>query len=252
MEYIDILQDFGEQFSIIAESISTRNILSDIIPWGLGLISTSIGVIIMYMITTKQEKKKFIRDAHIEYLKLTNNFLSEINKIITSMLNIRRMGFLLIGDPNNPNLFQPYFYGNLSDFLDIANKIRDLRKTIEELQFTIPGIYSSKEHYKEQIIILSDDILNFNKIVNICSEYEKGANNYYFFIDKDLRKEHANIITMISEATKISMKGFNIEDLSKKIVEHIQKINENILGYKIKEPNYFNKIQENKNIEKMD
>jgi hypothetical protein len=233
MHFIDILQQINKQLSIIAENVSTKDYLSDIIPWGLGLISSSVGAIIMYVITSKQEKNKFIRDSHIEYMKLTNTFLSEINKIITSIVNIQKMGFLLIGDINNPDLYQPYFYGNLGDYLLIANKIRTLRKTVDGLPDGAAGVYTSKEHYKEQIIILSDDILNFNKIINVCSEYEKEVMNYYYFIDKNLRKEHADIINMISKATKENMKGFNIENLKKILVEHIQKTNELILGHKV-------------------
>jgi len=252
MRFINILEDINKQLSIIAENISTKDYLRDLIPWGLGLISSSIGVFIMYIITSKQEKKKFIRDSHIEYMKLTNKFTSEINKIITSMVNIQKMGFLLIGDPNNPNLYQPYFYDKLNDFLLVVNKIRALRKIVEGLPTGTPGLYTSKEHYREQIIILSDDILNFNKIVNICSEYEKEVMNYYYFIDKKLRQEHADIINMISNATKQNMNKFDIENLKRLLVEHIQKTNELILGNKINEPNYFNKIQENQNIQKLD
>jgi hypothetical protein len=251
MHFIGVLREITKQLSIIAESISTKDYLSDIIPWGLGLISSSIGAIIMYIITSKQEKKKFIRDSHIEYMKLTNNFTSEINKIITSIVNIQKMGFLLIGDLQNPNLYEPYFYGDLNNYLLIANKIRLLRKNIEKLSIETSEVYTSKKHYKEQIIILSDDILNFNKIVNICSEYEKEVMNYYYFIDKKIRREHADIINMISKATKENMNEFDIENLKKILVNHIQKTNELILGYKIKEPNYFNKIQENQNIGKL-
>ena len=252
MHFIYILKDISKQLSIIAESISTKDYLRDIIPWGLGLISSSVGAIIMYIITSKQEKKKFIRDSHIEYMKLTNKFTSEINKIITSIVNIQKMGFLLIGDPNNPNLYQPYFYDNFNDYLLILNKIRALRKVVDGLSTGTAGVYKSKEHYIEQIITLSDDILNFNKIVNICSEYEKEVMNYYYFIDKKLRQEHADIINMISNATKENMNKFNIENLKKLLVEHIQKTNELILGEKTNEPNYFNKIQENQSIQKLD
>jgi hypothetical protein len=252
MNFIDILQEINKQLSNIAENISAKDYLSDIIPWGLGLISSSVGATIMYIITSKQEKKKFIRDSHIEYMKLTNNFVSEINGIITSIVNIQKMGFILIGDSNNPDLYEPYFYSNLNDYLLIVNKVRALRKTVDSLPIGTSGVYTSKEHYKEQIIILSDDILNFNKIVNICSEYEKEVMNYYYFIDKELRKEHADIINVISKATKENMNGFDIENLKKILVNHIQKTNELILGYKIKEPNYFNKIQENQNIERLD
>jgi hypothetical protein len=252
MYFIHILENISKQLSIIAESVSTRDYLRDIIPWGLGLVSTSVGAIIMYVITSKQEKKKFIRDSHIEYMKLTNKFTSEINKIIMSMVNIQKMGILLFGDPNNPNFYQSYFYENLNDYLLIVNKIRDLRKAVEKSPTGVSGTYTSKEHYREQIIILSDDILNFNKIVNICSEYEREVMNYYYFIDKKLRKEHADIINTISKSTRENMNKFDIENLKKLLVEHIQKTNELIMGCKIKEPNYFNKIQENQDIEKLD
>ena len=252
MENINILQEINENLSVIAKSVSIKDYFSDIIPWLLSLISASVGAIIMYKITSKIERKKFIRDSHIEYMKLTNKFASEIHKIINSIVNIQKMGFLLIGDPNKPELYQPFFIENSKDYLIIMNKIRELRKTIEGLPISSSEIYTSREHYKDQIIILSDDILNFSKIVNICSEYEKEVMNYYYFIDKELRKRHASIINMISKSTKENMKGFDIENLKEILIDHIQKTNEYIIGSKIIEPNYFNQIHENNDIGKLD
>jgi len=238
------MHEIADQLTIIANSLSQNNIFSDIIPWMLGLVSSSVGAIIGYIISSRQEKKRFIRDCHIEYMKLTNDFLSEINRIITSMVNIQKMGVLLIGDQNSPEKYDQYFYSNLKDYYAVVNKIRSLRKNIESLVFDSEA-YTSKKHYQEQIIKLSDEILNFNIFVNICSKYEKDAVNYFYFINKELRIEHAAIITDISKATERNMTDFDIEAIKKHIVSHIQKINEKIIGHKLKEKNLFNQIDEN-------
>ena len=124
------------------------------------------------------------------------------------------------------------------------NKIRELRKYLESIDINAEK-YSSKKHYKDQIIFLSDDIMNFNKFVSICSKYEKQAVNYFYFIDKELRIEHANIINEISTATKQNMNEFDIEKTKKQIVLHINNINAKILRKKITEENLFNQIDEN-------
>ena len=173
-------------------------------------------------------------------MKLTNNFITEIGKIIMSMVNIQKMGIIIIEDPK---LYEPFFYEKLNDYLSISYKIRELRKIIESLDIENNESYSSKKHYKEQIILLSNDILEFNKIVNICTEYQKEALNYYYFINRSLREEHATIINMISNATKQNMNGFDIEELRNMLVKHITKTNEFIIGHKINEPNLFNQIK---------
>ncbi len=238
------MRELVAQLTIIANALSQKDYLSVIIPWALGLISSIGGALIGYFISSRQEKQRFIRESHIEYMKLTNDFLSEINSIITSMVNIQKMGFLLIGDQNDPDKYSPYFYGDLSNYYLVLNKIRELRKYVETIDINTEK-YSSKKHYKDQIINLSDDIMNFNKFVLICSKYEKQAVNYFYFIDKKLRIEHANIINEISNATKQNMNEFDIEELKKQIVLHIQNINGKILRKKITEKNLFNQIEEN-------
>ena len=240
---MDALQGIYEQLEVVASFITQQNYFANLIPWGLGIISSSIGAIIGYIILSKQDKKKFIRESHIEYMKLTNKFLWEINKIITSMVNIQKMGFILVGDSNNPNLYEPYFYGNLNDYLFVVNKIRNLRKFVENISPS--SGYTSVEHYKEQIILLSDDILNFNKLVSIGSDYEREAANYYYFINENLLKEHALIINELSNATKKNMNGFDIEVFKKRVLLQIKKTNELILGNKLEEQNLFNQIEEN-------
>lgn len=246
-----MMYELVKQITIIANSLSQKYYLSDILPWFLGLCSSIIGAIIGYIISSRQEKKRFIRESHIEYMKITNYFLNEINKIITSMVNIQKMGFMLIGDQNDPDKYSPYFYGSLNNYYLVLNKIRALRKHVESLDVNTAK-YSSKRHYKEQIIKQSDDIIDFNKFVSFCSEYEKQAVNYYYFIDKKLRLEHANIINKISNATKKNMNEFDIEEIKREIVLHIQNINGKILGKKITEQNLFNQIDENISDEKKD
>jgi hypothetical protein len=239
------MDEIVKQLTIIAKSLSENNYFSDIIPWLLGLVSTSIGGIIGYIISSRQDKKRFIRESHIEYMKLTNEFLSDINNLITSMVNIQKISFLLIGDQNDPDKYELFFYKNLNYYNLVVNKVRALRKYIDTIDFNTEE-YSSKNHYKEQIVKLSDDILNFNIFVSICSKYEKNAVNYYYFINKKLREDHADIINNISNATTRNMTDFNIEDTKKQIVLHIQKINENIIGHKLVEKNLFNQIDDDK------
>ncbi|MGP1565116.1 MAG: hypothetical protein ACTTHU_06770 [Treponema sp.] len=138
-----------------------------------------------------------------------------------------------MGFDKNPALGEEYFYGNLNDYNSVVYKIRDLRKEIDKLDID-QSAYSSKREYKEKYIKQSDDVLNFNKFIEICTNYQNKAVNYYYLISKDLRREHADIINKIAKATQENMVQFNVEDLKLDLVNHINHINEKIIGKKIK------------------
>ena len=133
-------------------------------------------------------------------------------------------------------------YINLNDYNSLLNIIRKTRQEIDKMYFET-SYYLSKREYKEKFVQLSNDILDFNKIVNICTKYQREAANYYYLINKKLRKEHATIINNISKYSQNNMAGFKIEDFKKEIIEHINHINEEINGKKINEPNWFNQKQ---------
>jgi len=155
------------------------------------------------------------------------------------LVNLQKMGFILMGFDKKPEGSEKYFYGNLNDYNSVVYKIRELRKEIDKIQVDERN-YTSIREYKEKYVTQSDDVLNFNKFIEICSTYQKKAANYYYLISKDLRKEHAEIINKIAKATQNNMIGFNVEELKKELVDHINNINAKIVGKKIKEPNWFN------------
>lgn len=219
----------------ISNVLSQTDWLGIIGPWILSIISGIVG----YKISSCNEKKAFKRNCHIEYLSFTNDFLNEVNSIIMELVNLQKMGFILMKFDKNPKGSEKYFYGNLNDYNGVVFKIRELRKEIDKIKVDETK-YTSIREYKEKYVTQSDDILNFNKFIEICSTYQKKAANYYYLISKDLRKEHAEIINKISKATQTNMIGFNVEKLKKDLVDHISNINAKIIGKKIKEPNWFN------------
>lgn len=219
----------------IANVLSQTDWLGIIGPWILSIISGIVG----YKISSRNEKRAFKRNCHIEYLSFTNDFLNEVNSIIMELVNLQKMGFILMGFDKKPEGSEKYFYGNLNDYNSVVYKIRELRKEIDKIQVDERN-YSSIREYKEKYVTQSDDVLNFNKFIEICSTYQKKAANYYYLISKDLRKEHAEIINKIAKATQNNMIGFNVEELKKELVDHINNINAKIVGKKIKEPNWFN------------
>ena len=219
----------------IASILNQTDWLGIIGPWVLSVVSGIVG----YWISSRNEKRAFKRNCHIEYLSFTNDFLAEVNSIITELVNLQKMGFILMGFDKNPSSAEKYFYGNLNDYNSVVYKVRELRKEIDKLDID-EKIYSSKKEYKEKYIKQSDDVLNFNKFIEICTTYQKKAVNYYYLISKDLRKEHADIINKIAKATQDNMVQFNVENLKLDLVNHINHINEKIIGKKIREPNWFN------------
>lgn len=219
----------------LAEVLSKRDYFGVFTPWLLSIVSAFFG----YFISSRNEKRAFKRECHIKYLSFTNDFLTEINSVITELLNLQKLGFLIMDFINNQSASEPYFYGNLNDYNSVATKIRDLRKKIEKLK-NDDSVYSTKQEYINQYILQSDDVLEFNKFIVICTKYQQRAANYYYLISKSLRKEHAELINTIANATKHNMIGFNIEEFKKLLVEHTLHINKHIIGRNIKEPNWFN------------
>lgn len=219
----------------IAIILNKTDWLGIIGPWILSIVSGIVG----YWISSRNEKKAFKRNCNIEYLAFTNDFLSEVNSIIIELVNLQKMGFILMGWDKNPAGSEKYFYGNLNDYNSVVCKIRELRKEIDKIVIDETK-YTSIGEYKENFIKQSNDVLNFNKFIEICSAYQKKAANYYYLIAKDLRKEHADIINRIAKATQENLNNFNIEELKLDLVNHINHINSKIIGKQINEPNWFN------------
>ena len=226
--------------SKITTILSKTDWVEILAPWILSIISAFVG----YLISSGNEKKAFKRKCLIEYLTFTNNFLTEVNAMIMELVNLQKLAINLIDFDKNSNVKSEYFYENLKDYNVVTLKIRGLRKEIERLKID-ETTYSSKKQYKEEFIKQSDDVLNFNKFVEICETYQQKALNYYYLISRDLRKEHADIINKITKATQNNLVNFNIENLKKDLINHINHINEKIIGKKIKEPNFFNTVNTN-------
>lgn len=215
--------------------LSQRDYFGVIAPWILSLVSAFFG----YFISSRNEKRAFKRDCHIKYLTFTNNFLVEINSVIVELENLQKLGFLIMDYINNPSAANPYFYGNLNDYNSVVTKIRDLRTEIGKMKKD-ETVYSTKQEYIKHYIEQSDDVLEFNKFINLCTKFQQESANYYYLISKSLRKEHADLINTLAKATQNNMNEFNIEDYKKQLYDHILHINKQIVGHKIKEPNWFN------------
>lgn len=226
--------------SRITTILSKTDWVEILAPWILSIISAFVG----YWISSRNEKKAFKRSCHIEYLTFTNTFLMEVNSIIMELVNLQKLAINLIDFDKKINAGNKYFYENISDYSVVALKIRELRKEIEKLNFDEPT-YSTKKQYRDEYIKQSDDVLNFNKFIEICETYQQKALNYYYLIYRDLRKEHADIINKIAQATRNNLVNFNIENLKNDLIIHINHINEKIIGKKIKEPNFFNTVNTN-------
>ena len=224
----------------IATILNQTDWIDILAPWILSIISGIVG----YRISSGNEKKKFKRSCLIDYLTFTNYFLIEVNAIIMKLVNLQKLAKTLIDFDKKTNAKYSYFYENLSNYSEVVLKISKLRNEIESLEFNEPT-YSAKNQYKEEYIKQSDDVLNFNKFVEICENYQRKALNYYYLISRDLRKEHADIIETITKATQNNLVNFNIENLKKDLINHINHINEKIIGQKIKEPNFFDAVNSN-------
>lgn len=206
-----------------------RNILDKtdyfvvIAPWILSIVSGIVG----FHISSANERRAFKRNSHINYLSFTNDFKYEINKIITEINNIQQIAPLLLND------IKPNFHFNMADYYSVFLKIQEFRTDIENLNIC-KNIYSIEREYQEKFISQSNDILDYNKFIEICSTFERKAANYYYLISVDLREEYCDIIDRISIATRDNMKNFNIVKIKLDLDKHIINVNKKIIGRKIK------------------
>ena len=161
--------------SKITTILSKTDWVEILAPWILSIISAFVG----YWISSRNEKKAFKRSCHIEYLTFTYSFLMEVNSIIMKLVNLQKLAINLIDFDKKINAGNEYFYENISDYSVLTLKIRGLRKEIEKLNFD-ETMYSTKKQYRDEYIKQSDDVLNFNKFIEICETYQQKALNYYY------------------------------------------------------------------------
>ena len=79
----NICAKLGEITSILNQT----DWLSIVGPWVLSVVSGIVG----YWIASRNEKRAFKRNCHIEYLSFTNDFLAEVNSIITELVNLQKI-----------------------------------------------------------------------------------------------------------------------------------------------------------------
>jgi hypothetical protein len=236
---IKIVNELREIALAITNANST-NIWDIVLPIVTGVITSIIGIFIGVFISNIQEKRKFRRDIHIQYLKNTNMYLADVNSLLTSIYNIKKFGVNILGQ--NFKQFD-FFMDNgypSKDYLFICNKVRDLRKYIELNMKVDDGIYSSYRQYCTDIIKLSENILDPYYFINICTKYQKETIDYYYLIDNDIKIDYTNLITDISSFSNKNMENFDIVNYKENIYNHILRINGKIMGKKMnKQENLF-------------
>jgi hypothetical protein len=225
------MHDIKCQLANIANAIRDlgNNSFTDfLLPVLAGIITTVIGIIVGFIISTAQEKRKFKRDCHIEYLKLTNNYLCDINTIMMAILNIEKFGFSVYGDTE----YKKFSYLRYNDYLIIRTKIREFRKYADSHRVKNTGVYTSRYHQYEEIIKLSNLVLEPYLFIDSTHVYERDAGNYYYNLQENIQKEYDKIISSVTEATTNNFDGFNIENFKKNLISHIMNIKKVITGKK--------------------
>lgn len=226
----EFINQISQSTSIISKNLSEiSKILDKPDLWGIfgSAIISIISVILGYFISTIHEKIKIHREYYREYLRHTNIFLFEVNKIITEALDLKRIVNSYFDFSKNKEVYNRFIYDDLSDLNSVKKKIYELRKEIDKTDIDM-SIYSDDSEFKNQFIEQASNLLERNRIRNFTAIYDLESSNYRYLISKKLWEEHENLLNQISKATKNNLIGFNIEEYKKNLCTHIFHINKKI------------------------
>jgi len=208
--------------------ISERSVFDDILLILLGLLSTLIGIFVGYKISNIQDKKKFEVNNHIEYLKHVNILNYKINKLLNNIINIHKFSSNILNNNYNTLNILP-----VNDLFYVLLRINTLRAFLNcnSSMFNKPNTNYNSQY--NQIMKMISEVLEPNLLVDIFSEFEKEACNFYYLIKPNLRSEYKIIIKKIQYFSQNYAVGLDIEELKKTLTDHIILINETITGKKI-------------------
>ncbi len=140
----------------VFDANTRKSLMDTIVPFVLGIIGTVIGLLLGILITNLQERKKFISNNHIEYLKYLNRLNFNINNILSDIVNIDKFGRILL-----KSNYQTFSFLPNNSYLDIALQIRTLKGYLTTNQKLYTSTDTQARYYKE-IIEASDRIFNTN------------------------------------------------------------------------------------------
>jgi len=224
MKYYDLLESISNSLAKMSET----TIIDNILPFLFGLVSTLIGIFVGYKISNFQENKKNMINIHFEYMKFVNILNYEINKLLSNIINIQKFSRNLLGENSNHLSVFP-----INNFYDVCLKLNTLRAyfNCNSAGFDVPN--TNKYAQYNQIMKMINEVLEPNLFVNVYSDFEKNACNYYLLVKRNIRKEYISIIKQMQHFTTNSADGLDLEGLKKVLVDHIFSLNEIIIGKKI-------------------
>jgi len=182
------------------------------------------------------EKIKINKDRCIEYLKCVNTLNSDINHLMMDIQNIELYSSKILSEETLICKILPD-----NDLISISTKIRDIQKYLEENKMKYDIKNTNKKMYYDKIMELTENIIDPNIIVNILTNFEDNACNYFYMIAPQLREEYIDIVNYVQKNSQGGMTTFNIGKFKMKILDHIKLINEDILEKRIKKEDLFDK-----------
>lgn len=193
----------------------------EIVKTGAPFVLAIVGPLIGYKISLSVEKRKNKREIHLALLRSLNEFLYQLNSLITEINNIDKFGRVLLEDR----------YQNLSilvkpDYNFICLRIESLRSYLKQDPVHQPIERDSRrDRYYVQIMKSCEVVLNPEQFIDIASRFERESVNYYYLMDKKLRSDYQRAVSSLAEATRNNMIDFDIEKYKNELVDYVRKVN---------------------------
>lgn len=223
----DVLLDIASSLRVSQEPDIWKT-LQPLFQFLFGLISTGFGAFIGYRSARSHDKRKFIRDSHVAFLKSVNEFLFGINVLITNIKKIDKLGFTLLQERYPNHAILP-----AADFNMASLKIRTLVAFLDSnMRVQSTGAYTSREHYFTEIHKAAEQVLDFNVIIQLGATLQKESVNYLYLIDPIFKTMTDRLVDELALASVENMVGFDLDGYKIRCVELVMKINEKIVKMK--------------------